>query len=96
MAQQEEPVLWIDRRWKNAIEKHLNGETLQEHLENVLDKLCKGDGSEESWFYRLNAAEQEVLLRKMEAFCQQQTGMSLHDYTQQLRDSESLTPEMQM
>ena len=39
MAQQEELVLWIDRRWKNAIEKHLN-ETLQEHLENVLDELC--------------------------------------------------------
>lgn len=35
-------------------------------------------------------------LRKMEAFCQQQTGVSLHDYTQQLRDSESQTPEMQM
>lgn len=31
MAQQEELVLWIDRRWKNAIEKHLNGETLQEY-----------------------------------------------------------------
>ncbi len=28
MAQQEEMVLWIDRRWKNAVEKHLNGETL--------------------------------------------------------------------
>ena len=40
MAQQEELVLWIDQRWKNAIEKHLNGETLQEHLENVLDELC--------------------------------------------------------
>ena len=48
--------------------------------------LCKGDGSEESWSYRLNAAEQEVLLRKMEAFCQQQTGMSLRDYAQQLRE----------
>ena len=58
--------------------------------------LCKGDGSEESWSYTLNAAEQEVLLRKMETFCQQQTGMSLHEYTQQLRDSESQTPEMQM
>ena len=44
----------------------------------------------------LNAAEQEVLLRKMEAFCQQQTGMSLHEYAQQLRDSESQTPGMQM
>ena len=40
MAQQEEIVLWIDRRWKNAIEKHLKDETLQEHLENALDELC--------------------------------------------------------
>ena len=40
MAQQEKIVLWIDRRWKNAIEKHLKDETLQEHLENVLDDLC--------------------------------------------------------
>ena len=58
--------------------------------------LCKGDGSEESWSCPLNAAEQEVLLRKMEAFCQQQTGMSLHEYAQQLRDSESQTPGLQM
>ena len=28
--------------------------------------------------------------------CQQQTGMSLHEYAQQLRDSESQTPGMQM
>lgn len=40
MAQQEEIVLWIDQRWKNAIEKHIRDETLQEHLENVLDELC--------------------------------------------------------
>lgn len=53
--------------------------------------LCKGDGSEESWSYQLNAAEQDVLLRKMEEYCQQQTGMSLHDYAQQFRDE----PEQQ-
>ena len=33
-------MLWIDRRWKDAIEKHLRDETLEEHLENVLDELC--------------------------------------------------------
>ena len=48
--------------------------------------LCKGDGAEESWSYPLNAAEQDVLLRKMEEYCQQQTGMSLHDYAQQFRE----------
>ena len=48
--------------------------------------LCKGDSTEESWSYQLNAAEREVLARKMEAFCQQQTGMSLRDYAQQFRE----------
>lgn len=37
---QERIILKIDRRWKNAIEKHLKDETLQEHLEDVLDALC--------------------------------------------------------
>ena len=58
--------------------------------------LCKGDGSEESWSYPLNAAEQEVLMRKMEEFCQQQTGMSLHEYAQQLRDEQGAAPEQTM
>ena len=49
--------------------------------------LCKADGTEETWSYRLNAAEQDVLLRKMEAFCQEQTGMSLRDYAQQFREA---------
>ena len=58
--------------------------------------LCKADGTEESRHYSLNAAEKEVLLRKMKEFCQQQTGMSLHEYARQLRDSETQVPEMQM
>ena len=53
--------------------------------------LCKADGTEENWSYQLNAAEREVLAQKMETFCQQQTGMSLHDYAQQLREE----PEQQ-
>ena len=40
MADHVDITLWIDRRWKNAIEKHLKDETLQEHMENVLDELC--------------------------------------------------------
>lgn len=100
MAQQEEIVLWIDRRWRVAIEKQLKGETLQEHLDNVLDELCKGDGSEEYFSYPLNAAEQEVLLRKMEEYCQKQTGMSLCDYSRQLREEQEqeqgFEPKMKM
>ena len=58
--------------------------------------LCKGDGSEESWSYPLNAAEQDVLLRKMEEFCQQQTGMSLREYAQQLHEEQAQTAELQL
>ena len=58
--------------------------------------LCKGDGAEENWSYHLNAAEQEVLARKMEEFCQQQNGMSLHDFARQLQEEPEPTPQMQM
>ena len=36
MADHVDITLWIDRRWKVAIEKHLKDETLEEHLEDVL------------------------------------------------------------
>ena len=38
MADHVDITLWIDRRWKDAIEKHLRDETLEEHLEDVLDE----------------------------------------------------------
>ena len=80
--------------WLNI---YANYDVEQDRLCDTLElNLCKGDGSEESWSYPLNAAEQEVLLRKMEAFCQQQTGMSLHEYAQQLREEPSAAPEQTM
>ena len=54
--------------------------------------LCKGDGTEENWSYHLNAAEQEVLARKMEDYCQQQTGMSLADYSAQCMAEDMAPP----
>ena len=80
--------------WLNI---YANYDVEQDRLCDTLElNLCKGDGSEEDWSYPLNAAEQEVLLRKMEAFCQQQTGMSLHEYAQQLREEQSAAPEQSM
>ena len=40
MADHVDITLWIDRRWKDAIEKHLKDETLREHLEDILDEMC--------------------------------------------------------
>jgi hypothetical protein len=49
---------------------------------NTLEiNLHRGDGGEEEFSYTLNAAEKEVLLRKMDEYCMAQNGMSLADYS---------------
>ena len=35
-----EIVLWIDERWYSALNRHLKNETLEKHMEDVLDELC--------------------------------------------------------
>ncbi len=54
--------------------------------------LYRGDGGEESRSYSLNAAEKEVLLRKMNDYCQQQTGQTLAEYSAQLMAEEMEPP----
>ena len=46
--------------------------------------LHREDGSESALSYHLNAAEKEILLRKMEDYCQEQTGMGLAEYSAQI------------
>lgn len=36
----KEVIIWLDQRWYDAINKHLKDETLEEHLEEVIDQLC--------------------------------------------------------
>ena len=47
MADHVEITLWIDRRWKDAIEKHLRDETLEEHLEDA--EQVKLDSERDHW-----------------------------------------------
>lgn len=54
--------------------------------------LHRADGREESVEYRLNPIEKAALLRKMEAYCQQQTGQSLKDYSAGLMAEEGIVP----
>ncbi len=56
--------------------------------------LHRADGREESLEYRLNAAEKAVLLRKMDAYCQRQTGQTLTEYSAQ-RMAEGIAPPTQ-
>ena len=41
MARDEEIVLWIDECWKTALEAQLKDESLKQHLQNVLDGMCR-------------------------------------------------------
>ena len=43
--------------------------------------LCRGDGIDEYYAYRLSDEEKALLLPKMEEYCKQQTGMSLAEYS---------------
>ncbi len=56
--------------------------------------LHRGDGEEESRSYSLNAAEKEVLLRKMDEYCLRQTGQTLAEYSAQLM-AEDMEPPTQ-
>ena len=47
--------------------------------------LCRGDGTEKTMLYHLSAAEKKVLTAKMDAFCQEVTGLSLKDYCAQIQ-----------
>ena len=53
--------------------------------------LIRAGGEEESRTYPLNGVEKAALLRKMEDYCQQQTGQSLTDYSAQ-RLTEDIAP----
>lgn len=54
--------------------------------------MHRADGCEEAVTYRLNAVEKAALLRKMDAYCQEQTGQTLKDYSAQLMAEEMALP----
>ena len=56
--------------------------------------LHRADGEETSLSYTLNAAEKEVLLRKMDEYCLRQTGQMLEDYSARLM-AEDMEPPAQ-
>ena len=54
--------------------------------------LHRADGREESLEYRLDDVEKSALLQKMDAYCQQQTGQSLKEYSAQCMAEDMAPP----
>ena len=57
--------------------------------------LCRGDGTEKTMLYPLSPAEKKTLAGKMEAFCLEQTGLSLKDYCAQIQAEDMAQPTEQ-
>jgi len=56
--------------------------------------LDRGD-TEQQYQYLLNVDERSILLAKMDAYCQQQTGQTLAEYSAQLMAEEMKPPTQQ-
>lgn len=56
-------------------------------------ELHRGDGAEDTLQYQLNAAEKEVLLQKMDQYCQAQNGLSLEKYREQFLLEQHESPD---
>lgn len=52
--------------------------------DKLLVTLCRGSGMDDSYEYALSPEEKQMLLGKMEAYCQYQNGVSLNAYREQL------------
>lgn len=50
-----------------------------------------GDGHDDTAFYQLTPEEQEMFLRKMDAYCMETTGKSLKEWQQEYRQGQSPT-----
>ena len=75
--------------WLNV---YANFDMASRQVCDVLDiELHRGDGSEEESTYTLNAAEKTMLYTKMNAYCRQETGISLPEYCDALLQEQGLT-----
>ena len=67
--------IWIDDRWYDALSKHLKDETLEEHLENVIDEMCNQLPQQEYerisafiWQERQQAKQEQEAARRFAVF----------------------------
>ncbi len=68
----------------NALNIYANYDMASGQVCDMLEAvLLRADGGEEFLEYRLNAVEKAALLWKMKDYCQQQTGLSLQEYSAQ-------------
>ena len=67
-------------------------------VDDTLDiMICRSIGSNEAAVYKLSEAEKEIVLEKMDEYCQEREGMTLDEYCEKIQtevQTECLTPEL--
>ena len=77
--------IWIDDRWYDALSRHLKNETLEEHLENVIDEMCSGLPRQEYerisaliWQEEQQARQEQEAARRFAVFHVTEDGNSIY------------------
>ena len=67
-------------------------------VDDTLDiMICRSVGSNEAAVYKLSETEKEIVLEKMDEYCQEREGMTLDEYCEKIQtevQTECLTPEL--
>lgn len=67
-------------------------------VDDTLDiMICRSVGSNEAAVYKLSEVEKEIVLEKMDEYCQEREGMTLDEYCEKIQtelQTECLMPEL--
>lgn len=73
---------------------YANYNVLTRQVDDTLDiMICRGVGANEAAVYKLSEAEKEIVLEKMDEYCQECDGTTLDEYCDAMQ-TECLTPEL--
>ena len=85
-----EMTIWIDERWYDALSRHLKNETLEEHLEDVIDEMCNQLPeheykriSAEIWQEKQREKQEREAARRIVVFHVTEAGSSTHFLTEE-------------
>lgn len=80
--------LGVDDSYNVYANYDLDEGDISEYLQIVIKY---GDGHDDVAFYQLTSEEQEMFLRKMDAYCMETVGKSIDDWRQEYRQEQSAT-----
>ena len=77
---------------------YANYNVSERQVDDTIDiMICRSVGANEAAVYKLSETEREIVLEKMDEYCQEREGMTLDEYCEKIQmevQAECLTPEL--